>query len=219
MHVNEHGVRAAAVLAAIFMLAACGSGAPTATDTPKASSAAGTGTATNPVARLTFRGGQESARIGPYTQVYLTPLPSNAAQARVIKDFRAGQILWAESNEALRPVAPILSYVTGVARHDLMSALAAGRERHLVPAGTERFFQTRVVALSGNNATVTTCDDSRKFRQQNPRTGIVNPAYTPRPDQAFVFESWQLVLRSRRWALAAFSLAVLPDSRARPCQP
>jgi hypothetical protein len=219
MHVTDHGVRAAAALAVILMLPSCSSGTPTAAETPKASGAGGTGTAPNPAARLTFSGGQESARIGPYTQVYATPLPANAAQARVIKDFRAAQILWGESNEALRPVAPILAYVTGIARHDLMTALAAGRTRHLAPAGTERFFRTRVVALSGSSATVTTCDDGSKYREQNPRTGKINPAYSQHPGQAYAFESWHLVLRSGRWAIAAFSVASLPDSRALPCQP
>jgi hypothetical protein len=219
MHVNDHHVRAATFLAVIFMLAACSSGAPTASDTPEASSAGDTGTAQIPAAKLTFSGGQESARIGPYTQVFATPLPASAAQAKVIKDFRAGQILWGQSNEALRPVAPVLAYVVGTARHNLMSALAAGRKRHLVPAGTERFFKTRVVALSGSSATVTTCDDGSKYREQNPRTGTINPAYTPGPNQAYAFVSWDLVLRSGRWALAAFTFAVLPDSRARPCQP
>lgn len=219
MHVNDHGVRAAAVLAVILMLSACSSGTPTAADTPKTSREGGTGTAPNPAARLTFSGGKESARIGPYAQVYVAPLPANAAQARVIKDFRAAQILWGESNEARRPVAPILAYVTGIAQRDLMTALAAGRARHIVPAGTERFFRTRVVTLSGSTATVTTCDDTSEYREQDPRTGKINPAYTPPPDKAYVFESWHLLLRSGRWALAAFPFAILPDSRALPCQP
>jgi hypothetical protein len=219
MHVNDHGVRAAAVLAVILMLSACSPGTPTAAGTPKTSGESGTGMAPNPAARVTFSGGKELARIGPYAQVYVAALPASAARAKVIKDFRAAQILWGESNEALRPVAPILAYVTGTARRDLMTALAAGRARHVVPAGTERFFRTRIVTLSGSSATVTTCDDTSEYREQDPRTGKIDPAYTPPPDKAYVFESWHLVLRSGHWVLAAFSLAFLPDSRALPCQP
>jgi hypothetical protein len=223
VHVNDHGVLAAAGLGVILMLSACSSGAPSAAHTPRPSGAGATGMTpkptASPAARLAFSRGQESARIGPYTQVYVTPMPANAAQARVIKDFRTAQILWGESNEALRPVTPVLAYVTGIARRDLMAALAAGRTRHLLPAGTERFFRTRVAALSGSTATVTTCDDASKYREQNPRTGKINSAYTPNRHTAYTFETWHLALWSGRWTLAAFSFASLPDSRALPCQP
>ncbi|MDR2987297.1 MAG: hypothetical protein LBV34_20920 [Nocardiopsaceae bacterium] len=146
-------------------------------------------------------------------------MPASAARARVIKDFRAGQILWGESNEALRPVSPVLTYVVGTARHNFMAALAAGRKRHLVPAGTERFFKTRVVALFGSTATVITCDDGSKYRQLDPRTGTIDTALTPGPDEAYTFISWDMVLRSGHWAIARFTFVSLPDSRARSCQP
>jgi hypothetical protein len=215
MRVNDHGARAAAVLAVILMLAACNSSTPTAPGSRRS------GTAPSPAAslsaRLTFSGGQETARMGRYTQVFATPLPANPAQARVIRDFRTAQILWGESNEALHPVAPVLAYVTGIAQEHLMAALASGREFDQVPAGTERFFLTRVAALSASRATVTTCDDASKFRQQNPRTGRPYPKAPP--DQQYLFESWQLAPRSGHWAIVAFSLAVLPNSQALPCQP
>jgi hypothetical protein len=217
------GIRAAVVLPALAalvgMLSACSSAAPTANGTPAASGTGGASAAPSLAARLTFSGGQESARIGPYTQVYATPLPGSAAQAKVIRDFRIAQILWGESNEARRPVPPVLAYVTGAARHDLMAALAAGRQRQLVPAGTERFFSTRVAVPSAASATVTTCDDASRYREQNPSTGKVNPAFSPPRHLAYSFEVWHLVPQSGHWAIASFTIAFLPDPRAHPCQP
>lgn len=192
---------------------ACGSGKPAAAERTAGPVPAGT-------PRPAAGGGPETIRIGPYTQVWDGPLPADPARAAVISDFRAGQILWARSNEALRPVAPILGYLTGVARRDFFAALAAGRARQVVPAGTERYFLTRVAALTGTTATVTTCDDGSRYRAQNPRTGQVNPAYSPQSKaQAYVFMAWHLVRQSGRWVMASFSVATLPDLRALPCQP
>lgn len=204
---------AALAMCALLTLTACGSGRPAAA----AERTAGPAPAGTP--RLAA-GGQETIRIGPYTQVWDGPLPADPARAAVISDFRAGQILWARSNEALRPVAPILGYLTGVARRDFFAALAAGRARQIVPAGRERYFLTRVTALTGTAATVTTCDDGSRYRAQNPRTGQVNPAYSPQSKaQAYVFMAWHLVRQSGRWVMASFSVATLPDRRALPCQP
>ena len=204
----------AVLLAALIPVCACASGQPP---------SGGQGSAGRIVAgpRAAAGGGRQlSVHIGPYTQVWDGPLPADPGRAAVISDFRAGQILWARSNEALRPVAPILGYLTGVARRDFFTALAAGRSRELVPAGTERFYLTRVTALSGGSATVTTCDDGSRYRQQDPRTGRVNPASTAYPrSQDYVFMAWQLVRRSGRWVLASFSIATLPNRSAVPCQP
>jgi hypothetical protein len=148
--------------------------------------------------------------------VFATLLPANPAQASVVEGFREGQVLGGKSNVALRPVAPVTSYVTGDALTHLIAAVNAGKARDLVPAGTERFFRTRVTAITGRSATATACDDGSKFKEENPRTG---QAPSPQPGQAYLFETWRMVRLAGHWAITAFSLAALPDPRAAPCRP
>jgi hypothetical protein len=151
--------------------------------------------------------------------VFATPLPTNAAQAKVIVGFRAGQILWDKSDIAWRLVAPVTDYVTGDALKHLIAAMTAGKTHDLVPAGTDRYFMTRVTAITGRSAIVTTCDDGSKFTSDNPHTGQEVPGFKAPPNQAYIFETWHMVQLSGHWAITAFSLATLPDSRAAPCQP
>jgi hypothetical protein len=159
----------------------------------------------------------DSVRIGPFTQVFSTPLPADPAQARVIADFREAQILWVKSDGAWHLIAPVTRYVTGDALSHLTVAVSENKSHDLVPAGTDRMFMTRVTGLTGTTATVMTCDDSSKYAEQDPRTGQVNPAYTPALDQAYLFETWQMVQLSGHWAISALSVASLPDRAAQPC--
>jgi len=180
-------------------MAACGSPAPS----------------TRPVAA----GSTSSVRIGPFTQVFATSLPADPAQAKIITDFREAQVLWVKSNSAWHLVAPIAAYVTGDALSHLDAATAHDKSADVVPAGTDRLFLTRVTAIAGSTATVTTCDDSSKYEFENPSTRQVNPAFTPPRDQAYLFETWHMVQLSAHWAISSFSVATLPDRAAQPCQP
>jgi hypothetical protein len=206
------GAPAGLCISGLLVLSACGSS--------KSASAAGdTKAATSATSSPAASGTPESVRIGPYTQVFATPLPANPAQAKVMEGFREAQILWEKSDNAWHLVAPVTDYVTGHALTHLTAAMTAGKAGDLVPAGTDRFFMTRVTGITGRKATVTTCDDGSKFKEENPRTGQVNAAYVPRPDQAYIFETWRMVQLSGHWAITDFSLATLPDPRAEPCQP
>jgi hypothetical protein len=109
--------------------------------------------------------------------------------------------------------------VTGQALTHLTSAMKGNKARDLVPAGVDRFFMTRVTAISGRNATLTTCDDGSKFKEENPRTGKVNLAFVPTPGQSYLFETWRMVQLSGHWAITALSVAPLPSRSAEPCQP
>jgi hypothetical protein len=157
--------------------------------------------------------------IGPYTQVFAGPLPANPAQAAVVEGFREGEVLWNKSEAAQRLVPPVRDYVTGQALSHLAAAVKSGKAGDLVPAGTDRLFTTRVTALTGPTAMVTTCDDGSKFREENPRTGKVDVSMPATPGQQYLFETWRMVRRGGRWAISAVSLALLPDPRAEPCQP
>jgi hypothetical protein len=207
------GVTVVLCLSGLVLLAACSagtSGAPAAQGTHAAASA------TTAPAAASSAG---SARIGPFTQEFSTPLPSSPAQATVVTDFREAQILWIKSLVAWRLTAPVTGYVTADALNHLVTAISANKSHHLVPSGTDRMFMTRVTGISAGAATVTTCDDSSKYEEQDPGTGQVNAAYTPPRDQAYLFETWQLVRLSGHWAISSFSIASLPDQAAQPCQP
>lgn len=195
---SRHGTFTVLLLTGLLMLSACGSGKP-------ASHIAGS------VASV--------VHIGRFTQVFSGPPPANPAQATVVEGFREGQVLWSKSENAWHLVSPVRSYVTGHALADLTAAMNAGKARHLVPGGTDRFFMTRVTRITGHNATVATCDDGSKFEEVNPRTGKVGASYLPSPQQEYLFETWQMVRLSGHWAITALSLASLPAPSAEPCQP
>jgi hypothetical protein len=195
---GRHGAFAALMLSGLLLLSACGSGAP----------------ASRPAVRVS-----SVVHIGPYTQVFASPLPANPAQAGVVESFREGQVLWDKSENAQHLVPPVRDYVTGQALTHLTSAMKANKAHGLVPAGLDRFFMTRVTSIRGRNATLVTCDDGSKFKQVNPRTGKVNLAFEPTPGQSYLFETWRMAQLSGHWAIAALSVASLPSRSAEPCQP
>ncbi len=197
-------------LSGLLAVSACGSGKPqpaSTADTSSAPSATAAAAPSNPPA---------SVRIGPYTQVFATPLPANTAQARVIAGFREAQTLWDKADYTWHLGAPAKEYITGQALTHLIAAVTASRAHHLVPAGTERFFMTRVSGITDSTATVTTCDDGSKVTEENRQTGAT---YTTPSSQAYILETWHMVKLSGHWGVAAFSLAVPPSPHAAPCQP
>jgi hypothetical protein len=157
--------------------------------------------------------------IGPYTQVFASPLPANPILADVVEAFREGEVLWNKSENARHLVPAARDYVTGQALTHLAAAPKAGQEHDLVPAGVDRLFMTRVTTMAGRSATVTTCDDASKFKEQNPSTGRVDTSFLSPPGQEYVFETWRMVQRSGHWAITAVSLATLPSRSAEACQP
>lgn len=207
-------IRSGAVLAlcmsGLLAVSACGSGPGRPASTPAASRAPGT---TAPAASGSSA---ESVRIGRYTEVFATPLPADPAQAKVIAGFREVQSLWTRADYTWHLGAPVKAYVTGYALTHLIAAVTAYRAHHLVPAGTERFFLTHISGITGSTATVTTCDDASKVKQENRQTGAT---YTIPPGQAYAFETWHMVKLSGHWGVTAFSLAIPPSPRAAPCQP
>lgn len=195
---GRQGVFTGLVLSGLLMLPACSSGKPA-----------------GPVA---IRVGGV-VHIGSYTQVFAGPLPANPAQAGVVEGFREGEVLWDKSETARHLVSPVRDYVTGQALTNLTSAVKAYKARDLVPAGADRLFMTRVTAITAHNATLATCDDISKFKEENPRTGKVNVSFVPTPGQSYLFETWRMVRLSGHWAITAVSVASLPSRGAEPCQP
>ena len=207
-------IRSGAVLAlclsGLLAVSACGSGPGRPASTAAASGAPGTTASAAPGSSA------ESVRAGPYTQVFATPLPANPAQAKVIAGFREAQTLWDKADYTWHLGAPVTAYVTGPALTHLIAAVAAGRAHHLVPAGTERLFLTHVSGITGSTATVTTCDDGSKLKEENRQTGATYPIPL---GQAYIFETWHMVKLSGHWGVTAFSVAIPPSPRAAPCQP
>lgn len=160
-----------------------------------------------------------SVRIGPYVQEFGTPLPRNPAVAKVIASFRAAQDVWTESLVGGHPARLIHEYLTGVAYRRFHRALRGATRSGLEPSGTDVLFDTRVVALSGTAATVTTCDDDARVTADYRSTGHVQPASSVSASQAYVFEVWHLVPLAGHWAITTFSVALLPAEAAEKCQP
>lgn len=161
----------------------------------------------------------ETVRVGRYTQVFDTSLPADPGQASVVEGFRAATILWDKSLEAQRLVSPVTVRVTGAALRNLKAALADAKARDLVPSGGDRLFKTRVAAVSGANATLTTCDDGSKSGEVNEGTGILDPAFNSPANEQYLFETWRMVRLGGQWAISAVAPVILPDPRAKPCQP
>jgi hypothetical protein len=187
----------AVVLSGVVMLSACTSAAP-----------AGS-TSSVPA----------SVHFGRYTQEFASPLPASPVQAAVVEGFREGQVLWTKSEIAWHLVPPVRGYVTGQALTHLIAAVKAGKAADVAPAGMDRLFMTRVTAVTGRNATVTTCDDGSNFEQENPRTGKIDASFVAPPQQNYLFETWRMVQLGGHWAITAFSLAFLPSRGALACQP
>jgi hypothetical protein len=192
------GVFTVLVLSGLLMLPACSSGKP----------------ANHAAVRV-----GSVVHVGPYTEVFASPLPADPAPAAVVEGFREGQVLWDRSENARHLVPPVRDYVTGKALTNLTSAMKASKARDVVPAGGDRYFMTRVTAITGREATLATCDDGSKFKEVNPRTGKVNLAFVPTPGQAYLYETWRMVRLSGHWAITALSVASLPSRSAEPCQP
>ncbi len=213
---NRSRISASLVVSGVLVLSACGASKSSQATAPSSTSPAASPTAASPTVGSSP---PASARVGPYTQIFATPLPANPAQVKVIQGFETAEILWAKSDYAWRPVPPVTEYVTGQALKNLMSATSSLKANDVVPAGTDRLFMTSVTALTSTTATVTTCDDGSKYAAENPVTGKINPAYLPSANQAYLFETWHMVLLSGRWAISSFTLATLPSASAQHCQP
>jgi hypothetical protein len=144
---------------------------------------------------------------------------TDPAQASVIEGFREAQVLWVKSGEAWHLVAPVTQFVVGVALSHLSSAVSFDKQQGVVAAGSDQFFMTRVTSLGANSATVTTCDNGSKFTYRKKATGQIDNALAAPPNQTYLFENWGMVRQSGHWAISSVSVIMLPDPRARSCQP
>jgi hypothetical protein len=197
---SRYRVFMALVLSGLVVLSACSSATP-------AAPASGTSSVS------------ASVRIGRYVQVFASPLPANPAQSRVVEGFREAQVLWGKSVIAWHLVPPVRAYVTGQALTHLIGAMNTGKVHDLVWAGMDRFFMTRVTAITGRSAMVATCDDGSKFTEENPRTGKVDASFLSSPQEQYLFETWRMVWLGGHWAITAYSVTSLPSRTAVPCQP
>jgi hypothetical protein len=155
--------------------------------------------------------------INGYTQLFGTPMPASPAAAPVMASFREAQVLWDESLGNLFLASPVTDYVVGDARKTLNTVLAAEKKNGYLPTGTDRFWSTKVTAITVHSATVTTCDDGTKSEMENPDTGQLMPDAPS--DQQYAFETWNFVPLHGHWAITSFALALSPDPRATARKP
>ena len=226
------------LLPALAALSACSSGVPSARSGPASASAsssravslppapasvAASGTAAPSASALppqATSSSETSVRTGQFTEVFVTPLPPDAAQAAVVSDFRQATIMWNTSQENFTLVSPVAKWVTGAALKDLMTSLANESRSEEVPVGVDRVYLTRVTALTMSGATISMCDDGAGWVEENPRTGAVDPNFVHVPiDLLYAFVSWQMIRLDGHWALASVSVVNPPAAPAKACLP
>jgi hypothetical protein len=186
-------------------LSGCGSGHPAATLAKPGVSI-----------RATISAPPDAVAINAFTQLFGTPLPANPAAARVMASFREAMVLWDESTGNLFLAPSVTEYVVGDARTHLNAVLATEKKDNYLPAGTDRFWNSKVTAITTDSATLATCDDGTKYVQENPNTGETLPPAPP--DRQYLFETWNLVPLDGHWAITSFTLVFSPDSRAAACK-
>jgi hypothetical protein len=212
---SRFGILTALCVSGLLVLSACGSGRAASAG---AGSAGSTARAAASPASTPASAPPLVVRTGGYTQEFATPLPANPAQASVIEGFRKVTILWNRSLIAWHLVAPVTGYVTGKALVTLGQAMRFNKKFDVKIAGVDRLYSIRVTGITGRRATVTSCDDARKFEEVNARTGQVDPRFTSSPDKAYLFEIWHMVKLSGHWALASFTPYTSPSTQAELCR-
>src|SRR5260221_10243943 len=85
---NRSRISASLVVSGVLVLSACGASKPSQATAPSSTSPAASPTAASPTAASPTAA---STRIGPYTQIFATPLPANPAQAKVIQGFEMAE--------------------------------------------------------------------------------------------------------------------------------
>jgi hypothetical protein len=203
------------MLSAALVLPAC-SPARTVSD-PPATRTAHTSTPAGPADQASTSAAVLHA--GAQTLIFETPLPSDSVQAAVIGDFRMAQVLWVRSDTAHRLVAPIRSYLTRRELRRFAGSLRQFKMTGDVPVGTDRMFQTRVTVLSSHRADISTCDDTSGYRAKNLATGNLDSQYNAPANQQYLYEIWRMTRLGAHWAIDMVTPVMLPDSRAKPCQP
>lgn len=164
--------------------------------------------------------GPGTVRMGQFTEIFGTPLPSGAAEVKVAADFREAMVLWDVSQVKRALVPPVTSYVTGAALTALKTTLRTFNKQNLIPAGTDRLFKTDIVAVTSPTATIISCDDGSKFTEINPVTHAVDPSFENMPlDNQYVYVTWNMSLQAGHWAITSITALSPPAAAAKQCLP
>jgi hypothetical protein len=210
------------VLASVISVAACGSadsgGGSHASGASSGSTAAPTPSISAPPGTVVT--GPSTVRMGRFTEIFGTPLPSDPAEVKVAADFREAMVLWDVSQEKRALVPPVTSYVTGAALTTLKTTLTTFNKQNLIPAGTDRLFKTDIVAVTNPAATITSCDDGSKFTEINPVTHAVDPSFVNMSlDDQYAYVTWDMSLRAGHWAFTSIAALSSPVGAAKQCLP
>jgi hypothetical protein len=92
-------------------------------------------------------------------------------------------------------------------------------ENRMTVVGTLRFFNTRVLANSGDRGgAVETCVDESQLRKRSRRTGKTVPTIKTKRDRFYKVISGMRRGDDGVWRMSEFLTYNLPDSRAKECQ-
>lgn len=213
---------ALAMIAFTVSLAACGPARTggSSSHSDASSSASATPASSGELPPGAIATGPGTTRIGRFTEVFGTPLPSDQRTRAVAASFQRAMLLWDDSQEKGTLVAPVTSYVTGRTLAVLKFTIRTFKQQNLVPSGTDHLFRTAVTAGT-DRATVTSCANDSKYTEVNPETGVPDPAFKQQSlNEQYPEISWTLVPHAGHWALSAVrTIAPTSNDGPTPCLP
>jgi hypothetical protein len=152
--------------------------------------------------------------------VFETPVPPDATQARVFTDYEYVMSAYYYAAQTQGKDRRYLDRILGAQRAGFAGSIDALIKAHKAPLGTLRFFNTRVPAVYGRGASVETCVDESRFGGEDARTGKPLSGSTPGPVNAFYKQRTGMQRGDDgTWRLVDYETDLLPDPRAKECQP
>ncbi len=211
---------AALTCAALFGVAACGSGGHPGTFVPQGSeppTAQSTANATAAVPGLVHFPFPSSVHID-----FQTPPPSDRQEESVVitdENFQSAYYysLYSEGgNQHFAPYIASRSVLTSVEAN-----VAQNFAQHERIRGTLRIFNTSVTQVAGapNDLAVTFCGDNSKLVSISAKTGQAVPDAVSPDDHFFSQTDSYMPVKNGKWGLVATRTTFYPNGQARECKP
>lgn len=211
---------AALTCAALFGVAACGSGGHPGTFVPQGSgppTSQSNANATATVPGLVHFPFPSSVRIE-----FQTPPSGDTQEESVVitdEDFQLAYYysLYSEGgNQHFAPYIASPSVLTSV-----QANVAQNFANHERIRGTLRIFNTSVTQVAGasNDLAVTFCGDNSKLASISAKTGQVVPDNTSPDDHFFSQTDSYMPTKNGKWGLIAVTTTFYPNGQARECKP
>jgi hypothetical protein len=216
-------VGAALICAALFGVAACGSGSGSPGTfvpkgslgpTPTSQSSADASVAASGLARFPF---PSSVHIE-----FQTPLPADQQDASVVVTDEDFQLAYYYSLYSEGGNQRFASYIASqTVQTAVQASVAQNFTEHERIRGTLRIFDTTVSGVAGapSDLAVSFCGDNSQLVSVSARTGQVVPDNTPADHDYFRETDSYLPEKGGKWGLAAITVTFYPNGPAKECKP